>query len=146
MKGKTMSNEAKTIVNLTQHNLTEDQIGAGVYDIESKAELIKLLNFEEIPSPDEIIARARAIAKLVKQAGATQAMIGGAPFLMPVLETALIRSGIKPLYAFTKREIVEGKEIKRPDGSVVKPSVFRHAGFVDVEQIREAIKREGIEG
>jgi hypothetical protein len=54
-----------------------------------------------------------------------KAMIGGAPFFMPVLAQMLLRRfGIKAVYAFSKRVAVDG-----PDGT--KTSVFKHMGFVD---------------
>lgn len=56
-------------------------------------------------------------------------MIGGAPFLMPVLDKALRNYGHRPIYAFSKRESVEKTN---PDGTVVKTSVFKHAGFVEL--------------
>lgn len=54
-------------------------------------------------------------------------MIGGAPYFMAPLETALEWRGIIPLYAFSKREC---HEKRNPDGSVSKTMVFRHEGFV----------------
>ena len=54
-------------------------------------------------------------------------MIGGAPFLMGALESALLDYGITPVYAFSKRESVE--EVQK-DGSVKKINIFRHAGFI----------------
>ena len=36
---------------------------------------------------------------------------------------------VKPLYAFSKREVVEEQ---LPDGSVRKTQVFKHLGFVEV--------------
>ena len=54
-------------------------------------------------------------------------MIGGAPFLMSPLESALLNNGIEPVYAFSTRESVEKK---LPDGSVQKTNIFKHKGFV----------------
>jgi hypothetical protein len=56
----------------------------------------------------------------------THAMIGGAPWMMAALESALLDAYITPLYAFSVRESVE---IAQPDGSVVKTAVFKHVGF-----------------
>jgi hypothetical protein len=58
------------------------------------------------------------------------AMIGGAPYLMAPLESALRAHGITPVYAFSVRESVDQVQ---PDGSVRKVAVFRHAGFVNCE-------------
>jgi len=120
------------ILNLTQHTASGDQIEAGVIDApaEDQPALKKLLNFEELPSFEEIRAAARALATLatLAQAGGYKfAMVGGAPFLMAPLEEALRQAGVAPLYAFSRRESAE--EVM-PDGSVRKVAVFRHRGFV----------------
>jgi len=54
-------------------------------------------------------------------------MIGGAPYLMSALEAALEAVDLQPVYAFTRREVVERAQ---PDGSVAKTAVFRFAGWV----------------
>ena len=54
-------------------------------------------------------------------------MIGGAPFFMGALEAALYRRDLTPLYAFSRREVVEKAT---DDGAVTKTAVFRHEGFV----------------
>lgn len=120
-----------TILNLTQHNPTRQQLHAGVVDLapEQKEVLKDLLDFQELPTAEEIQGRAVAIAQIAKEHGASTAMIGGAPFLMGTLETTLKNNGIKPLYAFTQRVAVE---VTNPDGSVVKTSEFKHMGFVEV--------------
>lgn len=58
-------------------------------------------------------------------------MIGGAPYLMAPLEEALLKRGLRPVYAFSKREIVE---TPLPDGGVEKKMIFRHLGFIEVER------------
>ena len=124
-------NTMATILNLTQHPNTEDQWEQGVdqLDVPIQHELKKLLNFDEMPTHEEIIARAEAIAKIAHNSGAKAAMIGGAPFLMSTLETVLKCNGIKPLYAFSKRVVIEET---REDGTVIKTAEFKHIGFVEV--------------
>lgn len=119
------------ILNLTQHNATPEQIDAGVIELqpEVKQVLKGLLDFQQLPSSDEVLIRAVAITKIAKEHGASTAMIGGAPFLMGTLETVLKDNGIKPLYAFSQRISIERVN---PDGSVVKTSEFKHMGFVEV--------------
>ena len=112
-------------INLTQHNGTEAQ---KVSEPKSKERIQTLLTFEEIPSRGEISHRASELAEIALSEGATEAMIGGAPYLMPALETALIGKGIMPLHAFTKREVVE---TRGENGEVVKKAVFNHLGFVE---------------
>lgn len=120
-----------TILNLTQHSATQDQLEAGVVDLapEQKEVLKDLLNFQEIPSYEEIRTKATSIAKIAHKSGVKAAMIGGAPYLMGVLEAVLKCNGIKPLYSFTQRVSVEKTQ---EDGTVVKTAVFKHIGFVEV--------------
>ena len=115
------------IINLTQHAASEEQIEAGVVDHRPGA-LRALLTFAELPSAEDVKARAEALANLASLTRASAAMIGGAPYLMAPLETALRERGIKPLYAFSRRESVEQVQA---DGSVRKVAVFRHMGFVE---------------
>jgi hypothetical protein len=129
----------RLIINLTQHATTGEQRAAGVKDLpeEFREELLKLITFEEIPSPSEMRERAHRILALFERAGETliqeenegiAAMIGGAPFFSSTLEETFLKGGVSTLYAFSKRESVERI---LPDNTVRKESVFRHAGFVD---------------
>lgn len=117
------------IINLTQHPATPEQIAAGVEDLrgEELEALRKYLTFDELPTRLDIEVAAEAIATLaILEYDA--AMIGGAPWLMAPLEAALRRYGVRPLYAFSRREVTEEA---MPDGSVRKVAVFRHVGFVE---------------
>lgn len=125
------------IINLTMHEATPEQKQAGVQDlpVELRKQLVELLTFEELPEGDfdeptnEVRVRAKQIAQLalsVAGPGAA-AMIGGAPFLLPLLAEELREVEIDPLLAFSKREVVEQAQ---PDGSVRKVATFRHLGFV----------------
>ena len=75
--------------------------------------------------------RADQLVELVKCSPISEpgcwVMIGGAPFFMESLATALRREGYCPVYAFSRRESVEQVQA---DGSVRKVAVFRHLGFV----------------
>jgi hypothetical protein len=128
--------------NLTQHPATAQQKAAGVWDLPDylRKEIIQELSFEEIPSKEELAARAAVITGIAARASAIisldgvipigrEMMVGGAPYLMGPLETALRQEGFLPVYAFSKRESVDEPQ---PDGSIKKVSVFRHAGFVEV--------------
>ena len=126
-------------INLTQHTAGAEQIAAGVVDLpaEQRGALVEALTFESLPTADEILAAAEAIAELAVQNGLgddcldspapKSAMIGGALWLMAPLADALRRRGVQPLFAFSQRESVESAQ---PDGSVRKTAVFRHVGFV----------------
>lgn len=107
-------------INLTQHMAQPEQ---GCVEPETKGAVQALLTFDEMPDAAEILRTAGDLAAIAIDHGATEAMIGGAPFLMPALERALRRCGVTPLYAFSRRESVD-----LPDGK--KTSIFRHIGFV----------------
>jgi hypothetical protein len=127
----------RVILNLTQHEATQEQREAGVIDLspEKQEELKRLLTFEELPAPDDLVERSNAIAELAVEIAndstdcdsPARAMIGGPSFFMGSLEAALLLHGIKSLYAFSKRESIEET---LPDGSVRMLNVIRHVGFV----------------
>lgn len=115
------------ILNLTQHTASQDQLAEGVFEPSDKTEIQKLLTFNTIPSEVELETAAKTLAAIAVESGATYAMIGGAPFFMAPLESALKEVGIKPIYAFSVRESVDQPQ---EDGSIKKVAVFRHKGFV----------------
>ena len=135
---------ARIIINLTQHAATTEQIEQGVVDLptELRTKLAELLTFDTLPEPYDVSMRAQSIADMAAEwldnqphpedygndgSALAEAMIGGAPYLMCVLEFALLNHAIEPVYAFSVRESVEQAQ---PDGSVRKTNIFRHAGFV----------------
>lgn len=155
------------ILNLTQHNATSEQVAAGVTTGELSPEQIgeirALLTFETCPQASEIGQRARQLAQIAQLAIWREksalpyaqewggeplhseanffeyALIGGAPYLMAPLESALRVRGITPLYAYSVRESVDQAQ---PDGSVRKIAVFRHVGFVRLDQEIESDETE----
>lgn len=123
------------ILNFTQHAATAEQVAAGVIDLmqHDQAALKSLLNFVGLPTRDDVYNRAYEIAKLAENLFAENlfaetVMVGGAPFLMPVLQKALQMRGITVLYAFSERVSIE----KIVNGVVVKTNEFKHVGFVEV--------------
>ena len=139
MGALTYEEKIMIVVNLTQHPASAEQIAAGVVDLPSEARdaLIALLTFASIPDAEEIRDRAHDIAELACFNGLggddgddpfpSQAMIGGALWLMPPLAKELRLRSIEPVFAFSVRET---EEKVQPDGSVKKVAIFRHAGFV----------------
>lgn len=120
------------LINLTQHNLTSDQINDFKGDIvklnDKGNDLLKsLLTFTSLPSSEEITNRAKKLARLAEGGDVTHALIGGAPYLMGPLEKELVAVGITPLYSYSERVSVE---TTNSDGEVVKTNVFKHVGFV----------------
>jgi hypothetical protein len=122
------------ILNLTQHNATAEQAAAGVVNLSGQPleNLKKALTFTEIPSREEIIERANKILDFALERGAKSVMIGGAPYLMPILEKALAKHGIQALYSFTQRETVEKQG---ENGEIIKTAVFKHIGFVEAVKL-----------
>lgn len=133
--------------NLTQHELTEDQRreikskGWVIDTLINRDRIKELITFNDIPTGAEIEARAYELVKLIRIAGRLHhqqrrdanrfinvAMIGGAPFFMSRLEHVLLEVNITPLYAFSKREVIE---TTNEDGTVTKQAVFRHLGFIN---------------
>ena len=110
------------IVNLTQHNASQEQIAEGVFDLQDSIELKALLTIEVLPTPDDLFHRACSIVQLALDQDVEYAMIGGAPYLMSTLEAELKNVGIQPLYAFTQRVVTEQ--------DAVKTATFKHEGFV----------------
>ena len=118
------------ILNLTQHTATEDQRKEGVIEPTDTDKVVikQLLTFDDIPTVDELKRRAKELAEIASNRyDVRYAMIGGAPYFMRFLEDALLRKGVEPVYAFSRREAIE---VSNPDGTVVKKMVFRHIGFV----------------
>lgn len=130
------------ILNLTQHEATQEQKEAGVIDLpaEMRAELVDALTFTYCPDSTVVRARAERIAQLCSdywnhlnanylstRTTFFTAMIGGAPYLMAPLERALNAQRIPAVYAFSERV---STETEKADGSIVKTSYFRHAGWV----------------
>lgn len=115
------------IFNLTQHDATPEQIAEGVNAAGTSQEVKRLLTFDQPPTWGELSGRAADLAACVPQ-GYQAAMIGGAPYLMGVLEKELKQRGIKPLYAFSARVSIESAA---SDGTVTKTNVFKHVGWVE---------------
>ena len=119
------------ILNLTQHQATQDQIESGVVELDSatKEWLTSLLTFNALPTEEDIEYRASAIARNARMLGYDKAMIGSALWLMSSLEKHLKINNVQPMYAFSVRESVETIS---DDGSVKKQNIFKHIGFIEV--------------
>lgn len=116
----------RKIINLTQHEASERQKQEGVFEPSCKDSVRNYGTVEEIPDYWLLKAKAECLALIAKESGADAAMIGGAPFLMSVLEQELKKVGIAPCYAFSVRD---SSEVKQADGTLQKVSVFKHLGF-----------------
>lgn len=118
------------LINLTQHNLTQEQLKDAVeVGTDVRDEVIKLITFSGLPTAGEIKNNASRLAAICRDMHASHAVIGGAPYFMGPLEQALRKAGIVPLYAFTERVAVE---VTNPEtGEVTKTSKFNFAGWIE---------------
>ena len=75
------------IINLTQHPASDSQIASGVVDLSGqlKEKMISMITFSEIPSREDLEQRAFRLSIIAEHTGATNAMIGGAPFFQEPL-------------------------------------------------------------
>ncbi len=117
-----------TILNLTQHEASADQVTAGVIEPSNKSYVLQLITFGELPSRSILTERAAKLTQVVNDSRCTYAMIGGAPFFMSILESSLKARGVRPVYAFSQRKSVDEKQL---DGSLRKVAVFKHLGFYE---------------
>ena len=115
------------IINLTQHQASAEQLGAGVFDLPIDCVLKDALTFYVLPTKADIERRAQLITGIALTHEVTHAMIGGAPYLMSELEKTLKEAGVQPLYSFSERVSVEKAG---ENGEVVKTSVFQHKGWI----------------
>ncbi len=117
------------ILNLTQHTASTEQILDSVVDLptEHREVLSSLLTFNTLPDAATIQHVADKIADIAQSHGATQAMIGGAMWLVGPLTDTLRARGISPLFSFSQRK---SEESIQSDGSTRKVVVFQHIGFV----------------
>lgn len=137
-------------VNLTQHNATPEQTAPaapGAIRVVEAEELAarspeaaqalkeiggtqgirRLITFDSLPTENEMQERAERLASLAETLEARHAMIGGAPYFQPVLEEALEKYRVEPVYAFSRRE---QSLVQQPDGTETIVNVFRHLGMV----------------
>ena len=123
----------KYLINLTQHALTQEQKDSVDTTIEPQGMEV-YLNFTEMPTAEIIEDRAYGMFDCLMQMLPPDVnpedctvLLGGAPFFMSACERAATRYGFKYCYAFSKRV---SEEVKQPDGTVKKVSVFKHEGWI----------------
>lgn len=114
------------IVNLTQHNPTPLQTLEGVGP--RLVGVPELLTFEKNPSSMGLRERVALLVVEASRASSVggEVMVGGAPALMALLDPALRKVGLVPVYSFSARRKVETLQ---PDGTVSIQQVFEHAGW-----------------
>lgn len=121
------------ILNLTQHNSTQDQLATNIVDlpVDFKTALVAAITFPAVYTKTDLESAAGKVYELVRDYvpylldGFEGAMIGGMPSFMPVLEATLISKGIRVGYACTERQSID----KEVDGKIIKTAVFVHAGM-----------------
>lgn len=93
------------IFNLCKHTATWEQRKLGVVEPgnEVKHEIRELLTFDELPDALDLEQRAKKLSGIAKLSGCGKALIGGAGFIISVLETYLCWEGIEPVFAWNFR-------------------------------------------
>lgn len=133
-------------INMSQHPWAQAQIeeledkGYEVvtFDSETQARVKGLLTFDNLPTREEMVERAEALAEIAAwyisrspegyiNNDVALAMVGGAPWFMSVLESKLRDKHVMPIYAFSQRV---SEEVTLPDGTVEKRNYFKHEGFI----------------
>lgn len=140
----------RVALNLTQHNATKEQMNPTetgevrvveaeemaarspeaakvLQEIGGTSGIRRLITFTDLPSMQEMQDRAERLADFAEKIGARHAMIGGALYFQPVLEKALEKHKVEPVYAFSKREQTI---IQNQDGTETITNTFRHLGMV----------------
>lgn len=128
----------RTIINMTQHEATEDQRAAGVIEPLPKDQRQELLTFKTLPEGHEVWWRAREVAcvaaTLCKRHRTSEVLIAGAGFLMLPLTQMLWSLDLTPLWSFSERV---AEESPGEDGVVELRYRFKHTGFVEVENLHD---------
>lgn len=124
------------VLNCTVHNVTATQMADGAIEgsKEFKERVAELLTIKEMPISDDLIARAKEYAELVKEEmvnlDSNVVLIGsGMPSHQFYIVQELINLGIEYCYSFSKRVCTETHE---PNGGVKKVYNFVHEGFYQV--------------
>ena len=93
-----------SILNLTYSPPSHEQLRVGVVDPlpEVKGKIQELLTFRHQPSLSVIETRASHLAAIAAWYRVQYAMIGGPDYLIPSLERALTRRGIRVVYPYTR--------------------------------------------
>ena len=150
----------KNIINLTQHEASEEQKMAGVIDLpeDVKSKLRLLLTFEEIPTRDELETRAKQVSRLALenvvcfqcgQHGVTPNSTTGVGVEcihcgMDANPPKVMVGGAPFFMAVLESELKkngfapvyafskrECVEEKQDDGKILLRRVFKHLGFVE---------------
>lgn len=149
----------KNIINLTQHEASEEQKMAGVIDLpeDVKSKLKMLLTFEEIPTRDELETRAKQVSRLALenvvcfqcgQHGVTPNSttgVGVECIHCGMDANPQVMVGGAPFFmAVLEKELFrngltplyafskrECVEEKQEDGKILLRRVFKHLGFVE---------------
>lgn len=126
----------RSVLVCIQHALTEEQMAstasaASLTNLKDAAPEVfaSAANIDPAITPEDINALAFRLAKIITQFEVAILPIGS-PELQCLLTRHLLEAGVQTppvvVFARTRRESVD---TTNPDGSVVKSSVFKHAGW-----------------
>ena len=119
-----------SILNLTHHDATLEQLEAGVVEPSDKATVRNLLTFVDLPTLDELRQRAYKLAEYADMEGVKKAMIEAPSYLISLLEAELIAHNIQPVHSFYGRWTTEKLDV---DGRILAGIVFKHMGFIEID-------------
>lgn len=119
------------ILNFTLHEPTDEVRFRLVSSVTE--EVRELLTFEKEPTAEEVLRRsvllARIAHQLSRECGLNKVLIDGPSFLIVLLDAALRRYGLNPVYALIKHITLEET---MPDGTTITKEGDRCVGFVDM--------------
>ena len=118
-----------TIINLTQHDATQDQLDAGVVNLigEAAYKLKQAYRFNYVPSAEEKNRRVREIVQIAIDCKAEKALLDGPAWLTSALERELAVHEISAVYSFSMYPIIMTME---GDGTLVKRQRIKHMTFI----------------
>lgn len=88
------------ILNLTRNSATEKQLAAGVVDITSTHDAVRVkrsLTFTELPTQQQLIQIAKVLTEVANSYNAKTVLISGPVLLMDILEAELKLAGISAI-------------------------------------------------
>lgn len=109
---KKINTHENNILNISNLRVTDDLKGFGVTEAKDWKLIKSLINFQEVPSYEEIHGRARSLAEIAKASNASGVLIGNprSQFMLSEIEKACEEKGIKIYYPFFVKEKVENED------------------------------------
>lgn len=109
---KSKKDENAIILNISNLRVNEDLKSFGVSEPKDWKLIKSLINFQNVPTSEEIKVRATSLAEIAKACNATGVLIGNprSQFMLSEVEKACEEKGIKIYYPFFVKEKVENED------------------------------------